>query len=181
MGAKLAFLHDLAWGRKLRRAFRIPLLLGCTLLLLTQVTPAQDSPASKIPEGEAQFTAKQLEDYYLVYKNADVRYLRTVFGACLKKSGGTGEECRLLEKWSKEYFRSKFIVLSRAGNTFGETDITILFQDRPDGVFVAWVYPEGEDKTLTLRAFYAGKFSEEDVRRIRVRYKKLIADKTHAM
>ena len=36
-------------------------------------------------------------------------------------------------------------------------------------MFVARVYPEGENKTLTLRAFYAGKFSEEDVRRRELR------------
>ena len=61
------------------------------------------------------------------------------------------------------------------------TLITILFQDRPDKVFVAWVYPEGSDKKLTLRKLEAGNSSEEDIRRINVRYKKLIVDKVHAM
>jgi len=56
-----------------------------------------------------------------------------------------------------------------------------LFQSRPDKVFVAWVYPEGSNKKLILRKLEAGDFSEEDIRRINVRYKKLIADKAHAM
>jgi hypothetical protein len=150
-------------------------------LLLTQVSTGQDAKVSKIPDGEAQFTPGQLEQYYLVYKNADVRYLRTLFEAHLNSLGGPQEEHQALDRWSKEYFRSKFVVLSRDRNTFGGTLITILFQDRPDKVFVAWVYPEGANKKLTLRRFDAGEFNEEDIRRIKIRYKTLLEDKVHAM
>jgi len=86
----------------------------------------------------------------------------------------------MMDKWDK-YFRSKFIVMSRDANPFGGTLITILFQDRPDKVFVTWVYPEGSNRSLTLRKLDAGDFSDEDIRRIRVRYKKLIEDKVHVM
>jgi hypothetical protein len=71
--------------------------------------------------------------------------------------------------------------MSRETNPFGGTLITILFQGRPDRVFLAWVYPKGSSKTLTLRKLDSANFSEEDIRRIRIRYKKLIEDKTHAM
>jgi hypothetical protein len=160
---------------------RYALILSCVVLTLTQILPAQESKTSKIPEGEAKFTAEQLEQYYLVYKNPDVRYLRTLFDAYLNKTGGTEEERQLLDKWNKDYVRSKFIVLSRDRNTFGGTFITILFQDRADKVFMAWVYPEGSNQQLTLRALRVSDFSDEDIRRIKIRYKKLIADKTHAM
>jgi hypothetical protein len=73
------------------------------------------------------------------------------------------------------------MVMSRDGNTFGGTLITILFQDRPNKVFITWVYPEGIHKKLTLRGFDAGDFSDEDIRQIKVRYKKLIEDKVHSM
>jgi hypothetical protein len=142
---------------------------------------AQDSKTSKIPNSEAQFTPEQLEQYYRVYKNADVRYLRTLFDAYIKNSGGTERERQMLSEWNKEYFRSKFMVMSREDNTFGGTFITILFQDRPDKVFVAWVYPEGGNRQLTLKGFDVADFSDEDIRQMRVRYKKLIEDKTHAM
>jgi len=157
------------------------LFLAAIVWFSTHVSLAQDSKTSKIPEEEAQFTAAQLEQYYLVYKNSDVRYLRTLFDTYLKSSGGTEDERELLREWEKGYFRSKFIVLSRDGNTFGGTLITILFQDRPDKVFVAWVYPEGDRSQPRLRAFKIGDFNDEDLRRIRVRYKKFIEDKTHAM
>jgi hypothetical protein len=174
-------LNDLAPAHKFRQILRNVAFLAYVVLLLTQMSLAQDSKPSKIPDGEAQFTPEQLEQYYFVYKNPDVRYLITLFDAYLKNSGGTEQERPAVDKWNKEYFRSKFIVLSRTGNTFGGTLITVLFLDRPDKVFVAWVYPEGEDKKLTLKAFDAGDFSDEDVRRIKIRYKKIIEDKTHAM
>jgi hypothetical protein len=93
--------------------------------------PAQESRSS-VPAGEAQFTPEQLKDYYLVYKNPDVRYLRTLFAAYLNGSGGTELEHQLLGKWNKDYYRSKFVVLSREGNMFGGTLITLLFQEHPD-------------------------------------------------
>ena len=143
--------------------------------------PIEKGQSSKIPAGEAQFTREQLEQYYRVYENSDVRYLRTLFDTYVNNSGGTEEEQQELQKWDRGYFKSKFIVMSRENNTFGGTLITIMFQDCPDKVFVAWVYPEGTNKKLTLRRFDAGDFSNEDIKRIRVRYKKLIEDKVHAM
>jgi hypothetical protein len=143
--------------------------------------PIQESPSSKVPAGEAKFTPEQLEQYSLVYKNSDVQYLRTLFDTYLKNSGGTEEERQQLQKWNKDYFRSKFMVMSRENNMFGGTLITILFQDRPDKVFVAWIYPDGSNKELTLRRLDVGDFTDEDLKRIRIRYKKLIEDKVHAM
>ncbi len=165
------------------------LFLALALVLLTpgsyaqQTTnpPPQDNHSSNIPLWEAHFTPEQLQSYYLVYKNPDVRYLRTVFNAYLHGATGEDEEFKLLSKWDKDYYHSKFVVLSRNGNTFGGTLITIIFQGRPDKVFVAWVYAEGAERNLTLRAFDLGNFTDEDIRRIRMRYKKLLEDKVHAM
>ena len=178
---KLFLIAHLAAIYKGRHILRHALILACLVLPLTRILLAQDSKTSKIPEGEAKFTSEQLEQYYLVYKNPDIRYLRTLFDAYLNKAGGTEEERQLLDKWNKDYFRSKFIVLSRDRNTFGGTFITILFQDRADRVFVAWVYPEGNNQKLALRALRVSDFSDEDIKRIKVRYKKVIEDKTHAM
>ena len=167
-------------AHRLRQIFRAAVFTVCGALLLTQLSAAQDSKPSQIPDGEVQFTPEQLEQYSLVYKNPDVRYLRTLFDSYVKNSGGREQEQQQLSKWNKDYFRSKFMVMSRDNDTFGGTLITILFQDRPDKVFVAWVYPEG-GKRLTLRRFDVGDFSDEVIKRIKVRYKKLIEDKTHAM
>lgn len=144
-------------------------------------SPAGDDQASKIPAEEAQFTPEQLKQYYLVYGNPDVTYLRALFDAYLHKSGGTDLERQLLGKWSKDYYRSKFVVLFRDGNVFGGTLITIMFRGRQDKVFVAWVYPEGNEGKLTLKGFDLAKFNDEDIRRMQIRYRKLIEDKIHSM
>jgi len=143
--------------------------------------PAQGDQPSRIPDGVAQFTPEQLKNYYLVYTNSDVKYLRTLFDAYLKGEVGTDEEYTILDQWNKNYYRSKFVVLSRNRNTFGGTLITILFQERPDRIFVAWIYPEDIEGKLTLRGFDLGNFSDEDIRRTRVRYRELVEDTQHSM
>jgi hypothetical protein len=159
-------------------------IMVCSLLLAALfVNPVNSGVAQKAatPAEEAQFTPEQLKTYYLIYENPDVRYLRTLFDAYLGQTGGTEQERRFLEKWNKEYYQSKFIVLSREISTFGGALITILFQKRPDKVFVAWVYPEGSEKELRLKNFTLSKFDEYKIKRIQVRYKKLIEDSSHAM
>jgi len=140
-----------------------------------------NSPAPTIPSGEATFTPEQLKQYYLVYTNPDVRYLRKLFDEYLHGETGKDDEFNLLREWSSDYYRSKFVVLSRDRNTFGGTLITLIFQDRPDKIFVAWVYPEGSARKLTLRKLDPSKFNDEDVKRVRTRYRKVLEDKEHAM
>jgi hypothetical protein len=147
-----------------------------------QKTPAApDAPPSAIPAEEAHFSPEQLKEYYLVYTNPDVRYLRELFNAYLHGEAGKEAEYELLKPWSSDYYKSKFMVCSRNESAFGGAFITLMFQDRPDKVFVAWVYPEGEARTLTLRSWELAKFSDEDIKRIRVRYKELLNDHDHAM
>src|SRR5215469_7682274 len=130
MRPNVASFNSLGPKRHVRHFFRSAFLLSCLVLLLTQVLLAQDNKSSKIPDGEAKFTRAQLADYYLVYQNPDVRYLRTLFNNYLRGSGGSEQEHQILDKWNKAYFQSKFIVMSRDHNTFGGTLITILFQGR---------------------------------------------------
>ena len=166
--------------------------LICLFMLIASIAhsaagqqgPAPSSPnpsASSIPVGEAHFTPEQLKEYYLVYMNADVRYLRKLFASYLQRGTTNSDEFDLLKPWDPGYFRSKFVVLSRDENTFGGAFITIIFQDKPDKVFKAWVYPEGSKRKLTLRKFDLGQYSDEDINRIQSRYRTILRDKEHAM
>jgi hypothetical protein len=139
------------------------------------------SSSSAIPAEEAHFTQEQLKEYYLVYENSDVRYLRTLFDAYLSGAPGRDEEFKALSQWAKDYYRSKFIVLSRDPGTFGGTFITIMFQDHPDKAFVAWVYKEGEKQEFALRRIELAELSKEDIRRMQIRYRAFLMDKIHAM
>ena len=152
------------------------------LTALSQQSNSPQTPASSaIPDDEAHFTPDQMKQYYLVYTNPDVRYLRTLFDAFLQGKSGHEGEFSLLSNWSSDYFRSKFIVCSRDANPFGGEIIAIMFQNKPDKVFQTWVYPAGAQRVLELRAFEAAKFTDDDIRRFRVRYRVFLEDKDHAM
>jgi hypothetical protein len=116
-----SFFNNLLLRSGFKQIVRAVLFLACVVLLLTRLSLAQDSKPSKIPDGEAQFTSEQLEQHYLVYKNPDVRYLRTLFDSYPNNSGGTEQERQQLSKLDKEYSRSKFMVMSREDSTFGGT------------------------------------------------------------
>jgi hypothetical protein len=72
-------------------------------------------------------------------------------------------------------------LLERATCEQGEACCHAEAKAHPNKVFIALVYPEGEARDLTLKGFSPADFSDEDIKRIRIRYKKLMEDKTHAM
>jgi len=139
------------------------------------------SEESKIPLGEAHFTPEQLQQYYNVYSLPDVKYLRTLFNAYLNGAGGSPNEIALLKKWDKNYYHSKCMVTSRNIHPFGGTSVQFMFEERPDKVFDAWVYPLGKTHKPELRALDQAEFSNEDIGRIKIRYKQYLEDKVHAM
>jgi hypothetical protein len=56
-----------------------------------------------------------------------------------------------------------------------------MFQDHPDKAFVIWVYQEGEKREFALRRMELADFSQEDIRRMQIRYRAFLTDKAHAM
>lgn len=136
---------------------------------------------SKIPAEEAHFTPEQLEGYYASYKLIPVQYLRTVFNNYLKGHGDREDEFKVLSKWPKDYYKSKFIVCSVDKAMFGGSELMIMFQDRPDKVFQIWVYNRGGKDGAVLRAMDAAKFTDEDIKNMKIRYRQFLADKVHAM
>jgi hypothetical protein len=140
---------------------------------------ATSSKPPAMPAKEVHFTPAQLETYYRVYERPPVHYLRKAFNAYLNGKG-SATEAKELEKWSKDYYRSKFIVMSIDPGLFGGTFLTIMFQDNPDKVFVAWVYNQSKD-SAELRSIELGKFSDEALKNIKIRYRPFLLDKVHAM
>ena len=134
---------------------------------------------ANVPEKEAEFTEGQLKDYYIVYENDAVKYVRKVIERYLKNSPKTDNETINLKGVDKAYLKSKFNVLSRDPDMFGNTHIMLIFVDKPDKIFIASVYTGGE---LRLDRFALDtNFNDEDMRIIRIRYKKFLDDKIHAM
>ena len=151
-------------------------------------TSAQNEQGSKpnmmanVPEGEAVFTDTEIKDYYLVYENKTVKHVKTVIERYLKNSPKLDDETEHLKDIDKAYLKSKFNVLSRDPDMFGNTHIMLIFVDKPDKVFTASVYTGGPGGEFRLDRLEVDKrFNGEDLRRIRIRYKKFLDDKIHTL
>lgn len=110
---------------------------------------------------------KEVEEYEMVYKNPYVVYLRRAidsYSAGDWKSNGISEAAVTgiemdgitsgLDSFDKEYFKSKFWVATIDSSVAGGKDIQIIFKDRPDKMFYAWVYKLNTDgEEFELRGF----------------------------
>lgn len=125
-------------------------------------------------------TQADLRRYYQSYGDPYVSYLRRVFVAYLRDTTQRDEEFELLSKYDDDYLRSKFIIYSYTPFLMGGRTIELVFQDRPDAVFSAWVYKQ-EGFPYRLRAFRDEEFSPKQMKRIRLVFKRFLDDKVHAL
>ncbi|EKD86860.1 MAG: hypothetical protein ACD_37C00121G0004 [uncultured bacterium] len=137
---------------------------------------------------------KELEEYYQVYKKPYVQYLRKALNAYLANDSSdisisiaaVKEDRREgiitgLDAFDKSYYKSKFVVVTINDNIGGGKDIQIMFQDKPDRIFYAWVY-ELADGTYELRGFNSKEyFDPETMKEVSEAYKQFLLDKEHAL
>lgn len=161
----------------MKKLFAVALIIGC----IPAVALFQEKPRmmANVPETEATFTKDQLEDYYRVYENKAVKYIRTVVDRYLKNSKKTDRETEIIAKTDRAYLTGKFNILSQDPDWFGNTHILLISVDKPDKVFKAIVYTGGD---LRLDYFQAdNNFNSEDMRIIRIRYRKFLEDTKHSL
>ena len=130
-----------------------------------------------------------LKKYYLIYKDPFVIYLRERLNTLAKEPKNkdnqtTTENNGLIDGlplfWNDAgYNKSKFIVLAVNDNHFGGSTIDILFQDKPDRIFSAWVYKivGGE---YELRGFWTTEKDKMTPEQIDY-YKPVLLEKNHAI
>jgi hypothetical protein len=130
-------------------------------------------------DGEANFSKEQLEEYYKVYSDAEVLHIRAVIDSFLAHKPLSAIESGALSNISTDYLKSKFVVLANETHLGGGRNITIIFQDKPDKVFSVWLYKKVEK--WELRDFRVNDgFGNEEIQRIKTRYRVFLADKKHA-
>jgi len=122
-----------------------------------------------------------------LYKDPFVLYLRKVFKDYLRGSlKGISEAFFEEEPFSgidRDYFRSKFIVGLITPSVAGGKNILVIFRDRPDVVFRAWVYKLASAKgypEYELRGFDPYETDPAKVRMLRIVSKKY-DPKSHAL
>ncbi len=158
--------------------FLITVILLC-FLVTTAFGQEKPNMMANIPATEITFTKEQLRDYYSVYQNKAVKYIRTAVDRYLKNPKTLEDETKIFEKIDKGYLTGKFYVLSRDPGIFGYTNILILAADKPDKVLKAAVYTGGE---LRLDYFEIDpNYNAEDMRIIKIRYRKFFKDTKHSL
>lgn len=139
-------------------------------------------------------SSKNIDNYYKVYQDPYVIYLRKSLNAYLADdSSGVNismaavkEDRREgiitgLDAFDKSYYKSKFVVLTIGNNIGGGKDIQILFQDKPDRIFYAWVYKLSTGD-YELRGFNSREnFDKQAMDKIISSYKFFIFDKNHSI
>ncbi len=135
---------------------------------------------------------KDPEAYYRVYKEPSVVYLRKALNAYLVNDSNSGiattairvdrQEDTIggLDAFDKDYYNSKFVVLALNDSLIGGKEIQIIFQDKPDRVFNAWVYKLAGGE-YELRSFYSKGVPEQTIKDLVEDYKQYVFDKEHAL
>ncbi len=134
---------------------------------------------SSLPPG-LTLTAKQLAQYYPVYKDPFVIHIRKTLDRYLVRPNVENEEFEELKEIDTDYFRSKFIVFSINPHLGGGKAIEIVFTDKPDTVFRVWVYRFAE-RGFGVRSFGVSESDPREMRRIRIRYGAFLQDRQHSL
>jgi len=131
---------------------------------------------SKLASTKQPILSKQeIESYRLVYKNPQVIHLREAMDAALAGKGRSDEQ-KIFAHWDKSYLGSKFVVLSIDRGLMGGNFISIIFQDKPDKVFRAWLYTKSKEN-IEVRTFDDAALPEEELNEITTRFGPYISDK----
>lgn len=159
------------------------------------LTSKEFSQSGRLSEVKtSEINSKELEEYYQTYKNPSVIYLREVLNAYLDNDVSkvnittnalkkTSDEnfIRGLEAFNKEYYKSKFVVLTFIKQKAGGVEMRIMFQDKPDRIFDAWIY-RFTDGDFELRGFASDEnYDPAKIKELNNTYKQFLLDKEHAI
>lgn len=159
------------------------------------IIPTIAPTPTSTPIAPIQFTQDQLQGYYDSYKDPYVIHLRKALNGYLDGTnyGMDGPASVIkpdtsingllggLSSFDKSYYRSKFIVYSIDNSFAGGKDIYVVFQDKPDKVFLAWVY-QLAGGAYDLRGFsQVLKYTPDNMSQMQQQYKTFLNDKIHAL
>jgi len=153
--------------------------------------PGYEKP--QIEPATLKNSKEAVEGYYKIYENPMVKYIRTTLNAYLqgdpqsiipqltKEKNEDANYIYGLDSFDKEYYNSKFVVILKEDYPYGGNQFTILFQDKSDRFFTAWIY-EKPDKTYELRGFSSSKKQRQaDIDKVNIEFKDFLMDKEHSM
>lgn len=143
---------------------------------------------------ESRTADATLAGYYAVYQNPFVIGLRKELDGYIALKQGKSErwhgrgktdeavmERADLEQVDSRYLSSRFTVYKIEGAPLtGGRQVSILFIDKPDRIFKAWMYLTG-DGVYELRGFKDSGVTPEQIAVMRKSWEKLMLDREHAL
>ncbi|MBI2252207.1 MAG: hypothetical protein HYU63_05650 [Armatimonadetes bacterium] len=143
---------------------------------------------------ELKFSKEDLERCYEAYKNPYVLHLRKALNGYIKgtnegiaspqitlESDKLGVDVYGLDSFNKDYYKSKFIIYQINNHPAGGMSILIIFIDKPDKLFGAWVYKVANGD-YDLRQFWqVANFTKEVMLKVCKLYKIFLEDEKHSL
>jgi len=112
-------------------------------------------------EEPPRITGKETEEE--IYNNPYIKHVRTALNGHLDGSNSDAEEVMALgenqqsecglSRFDKLYYQSKFFLYDASDNDYGGVQAYVVFVDKPDTLFWAWIYRLGGDGEYSLRGF----------------------------
>jgi len=144
---------------------------------------------------ELQFSQEELEGYYRAYENPYVLATRKALNSYLygdidsldrdiaiEKGEDNNGALTGLDSFDKSYYKSKFVVFAINNSISGGQMISIIFKDKPDKVFLAWIYDVGNEGNYQMRSFLEDiSFTPDKMKIIQKQYKSYFDDETHML
>jgi len=134
---------------------------------------------------------EDLERYYAAYSDPFVLHLRKSLDNYMTGSSEGMESFEFVTESHlpgrpsglnafKEYLSSKFVVMWLADALMGGKIITVLFRDKPDKLFDAWVYRLAGGE-YDLRAWWSKDIDPEGLKKFIGHSQQLIMEDKHAL
>lgn len=136
---------------------------------ITDKNPPSKIDSNKVLEAIKKVEAEQPpritgdETEEEIYNNPYIKHIRTALNGYLDGSNTGAEEAIALDEnkldecgldsFDKSYYQSKFFLYDVSDNDYGGVQVYIVFTNKPDTIFWAWVYRLGGDGEYSLRGF----------------------------
>lgn len=155
------------------------LILGLGFFVRNAFTLDENPKPGKEEVKELVLTPVQMKKYASTYNDPYVLHIRKVINHYLTGKFEGYDNLKGFKAVPQEYLKNKFIVLSVENSIMGGKEISLISQKKPDKIFTAWVYQAGD--LYELRAFDIQELTGEEIKNIKITFRRFLQDKNLAL
>ena len=167
--------------RSLGNGMRIllSLILGLNLFVTNTFAIDEKSKSGAEEIKELVLTPEQMKKYAATYKDPHVLHIRKVINRYLGGKPEGDDNYEALKAVDREYLKNRFVILLIGDSVMGGKEISLLSQKRPDKIFKAWIYKAGGK--YELRSFDGEEHTDEEIKKIKIMFRRYLQDKELAL